>query len=136
MYSHAPFYRDEIISMGEYRYNPCQHYVRRVSVLWGSTWYYYLTNVLDPQVLSAQQICELYRRRWGWGATTVGIITIYADMILFLKFNPEFLTLLCGEVWEVWEVLRCTKRFISSAVSQFLLILPTPLNFSVVRNPG
>ncbi len=60
----APFYRDEIIQMGEYRSNPCQHNVRRVSVLWGSTWYYYLTNVLDPQMLSAQQVCELYRRRW------------------------------------------------------------------------
>jgi hypothetical protein len=58
------FYRDEIITMGEYRSNPCQHSVRFVSVLWGSTWYYYLTNLLDPQMLSAQQVCELYRRRW------------------------------------------------------------------------
>ncbi|BAY21289.1 transposase [Calothrix sp. NIES-2100] len=62
--AHTPFYRDEIIDMGEYRSNPCQHPVRLVSVLWGSTWYYYLTNVLDPQILSAQQVCELYRRRW------------------------------------------------------------------------
>ncbi|OUL31309.1 transposase, partial [Nostoc sp. T09] len=62
--TNTPFYRDEIISMGEYRSNPCQHQVRLVSVLWGSTWYYYLTNVLDPQMLSAQQVCELYRRRW------------------------------------------------------------------------
>jgi hypothetical protein len=58
------FYRDEIINLGEYRSNPCQHSVRLVSVLWGTTWYYYLTNVLDPQILSAQQVCELYRRRW------------------------------------------------------------------------
>ena len=35
------FYRDEIISMGEYRSNPCKHQVRLVSVLWGATWYYY-----------------------------------------------------------------------------------------------
>ncbi|OUL36416.1 transposase [Nostoc sp. T09] len=62
--TNTPFYRDEIISMGEYRSNPCQHQVRLVSVLWGSTWNYYLTNVLDPQMLSAQQVCELYRRRW------------------------------------------------------------------------
>jgi hypothetical protein len=60
----AQFYRDEVISMGEYRSNPCQRQVRLVSVLWGTTWYYYLTNVLDPQILSAQQVCELYRRRW------------------------------------------------------------------------
>ncbi|QIR40958.1 IS4 family transposase [Tolypothrix sp. PCC 7910] len=60
----AQFYRDEVISLGEYRSNPCLHQVRLVSVLWGSTWYYYLTHVIDPQILSAQQVCELYRRRW------------------------------------------------------------------------
>jgi len=43
---------------------PVNTLLRLVSVLWGSTWYNYLTNVLDPQILSAQQVCELYRRRW------------------------------------------------------------------------
>ena len=55
--SFGQFYRDEIINLGEYRSNPCKHQVRLVSVLWGSTWYNYLTNVLDPQMLSAQQVC-------------------------------------------------------------------------------
>lgn len=62
--STGPYYRDEIIQMGLYRSNPCQHPVRLVSVLWGKTWYYYLTNVQDPQLLSPQQVCDLYRRRW------------------------------------------------------------------------
>jgi len=57
-------YRDEIIEMGQYRSNACRYPVRLVSVLWGQTWYYYLTNVLDPQQLSARQVCDLYRRRW------------------------------------------------------------------------
>src|SRR5947208_11998847 len=35
-----------------------------VSVLWGNTWYRYLTNVLDPNLLTAKQVCERYRRRW------------------------------------------------------------------------
>jgi hypothetical protein len=62
--SSGTMYKDEIIKMGQYRSNPCEHKVRLVSVLWGKTWYYYLTNVLDPEKLSAQQVCELYRRRW------------------------------------------------------------------------
>jgi hypothetical protein len=62
--SHGPYYRDEIIEMGQYRSHPCQYPVRLVSVLWQGVWYRYLTNVLDPQVLSARQVCELYRRRW------------------------------------------------------------------------
>ena len=57
-------YKDEIMKMGLYRSNPCHHQVRLVSVLWGKTWYYYLTNVTDAQKLSARQVCELYRRRW------------------------------------------------------------------------
>ncbi|NEO82957.1 MAG: IS4 family transposase [Spirulina sp. SIO3F2] len=57
-------YRDEIIDMGQYRSNPCHHPVRLVSVQWNQTWYHYLTNVLDPTLLSAPQVCDLYRRRW------------------------------------------------------------------------
>jgi hypothetical protein len=62
--SRSPYYRDEIIQMGQYRANPCRHPLRLVSVLWQGAWYRYLTNVLEPQRLSARQVCELYRRRW------------------------------------------------------------------------
>ena len=62
--SSGPSYRDEIIQIGQYRSNPCQHPVRMVSVLWQGVWYRYLCNFLDPHVLSARQVCELYRRRW------------------------------------------------------------------------
>lgn len=57
-------YRDEIIQVGQYRSNPCTHPLRMVSVLWQGAWYRSVTNVLDPQALSARQVCELYRRRW------------------------------------------------------------------------
>jgi len=62
--SQGPAYRDEVVQLGTYRSHPCHHPVRMVSVLWGGQWHRYLTNVLDPQVLSARQVCELYRRRW------------------------------------------------------------------------
>ena len=60
----SPYYRDEIIAVGQYRANPCQYPLRLVSVWWQGAWYRYLTNVLAPQALSARQVCELYRRRW------------------------------------------------------------------------
>jgi hypothetical protein len=62
--SQGPYYRDEIIQVGLYRSNPCRHPLRMVSVLWQGAWYRYLSNVLDPQTLTARQVCELYRRRW------------------------------------------------------------------------
>ena len=54
----APYYRDEIIAAGPV---PCES---RVSIrcAWcrccgRGRWYRYLTNVLDPQALSARQVC-------------------------------------------------------------------------------
>lgn len=62
--SQGPYYRDELVKLGQYRSNPCRHPLRLVSVRWQGQWYRYLTNVLAPQHLSARQVCELYRRRW------------------------------------------------------------------------
>jgi hypothetical protein len=109
--SSGPCYRDEIITMGLNRHHPCEHPVRLVSVLWGKTWYRYLTNVLDPEVLSARQVCDLYRRRWRieeaflltkrllglayvWVGGNNGIkIQIYATWTVYAVLND-----LCAEV--------------------------------------
>ncbi|MDA0267172.1 MAG: IS4 family transposase [Cyanobacteria bacterium] len=104
-------YCDEIIEMGQYRSHPCRYPVRMVSVLWGNTWYRYLTNVLDPEQLTAQQVCDLYRRRWRiedaffvtkrllglayvWVGDTNGIqIQIVATWIFYAVLND-----LCAQV--------------------------------------
>jgi hypothetical protein len=44
--------------------HPGQHPVRMMSVLGQGVWYRYLTHVVDPQRLSAHQVCKLYWRRW------------------------------------------------------------------------
>ena len=105
------YFRDQIIEMGEYRSNPCKHQVRMVSVLWGQDWYHYLTNVVDPNVLSAQQVCDLYRRRWSiedafaitkrllglsylWVGDTNGVqIQLFASWIFYAVLND-----LCSQV--------------------------------------
>jgi Transposase DDE domain len=105
VFSSGSHYRDEQIQMGQYRSNPCEHPVRMVSVLWGAIWYSYLTNVLDPDQLSAQQVCDLYRRRWRiedafaltkrllglaylWVGNTNGVeIQVYATWIFYALIN-------------------------------------------------
>jgi hypothetical protein len=62
--SEGRYYRDEIIEVGLHRTAPCKHQLRMVSVLWGTTWYRYLTNELDPKRLSAKDLVTLYRGRW------------------------------------------------------------------------
>ena len=86
--------------MGLYRSPPCTPPLRLGSVLWQGPWYRYRTNVLDPQPLSARQVCERYRRRWrledafaltkrvldlaSWwtGATHAGQWPLYATLIV------------------------------------------------------
>lgn len=80
-------------------------------MLWGTTWYRYLTNVIDPTQISAQQVCDLYRRRWRvedafaltkrllglaylWVGSSNGVqIQIYATWILYALLND-----LCAQV--------------------------------------
>jgi len=54
--------RDRLILLGGTQ--PCRHAVRLIEVRFGRTWYRYLTSVLDPNVLPAQVVADLYRRRW------------------------------------------------------------------------
>ena len=54
--------RDRIILLGGV--NPCSHPLRLIEVRFGKTWYRYLTSVLDPALLPASVVADLYRRRW------------------------------------------------------------------------
>jgi hypothetical protein len=60
----TPTARDRIVRLGQYRSNPCRQPVRVVEVQIHGTWRAYLTNVLDPEVLSAADVIDLYARRW------------------------------------------------------------------------
>jgi hypothetical protein len=66
---HRPYVRDHIISMGLYRSNPCKHAARLIEVCIEDergkrVWHQYLTNVLDPSMLSVEEVVEVYRNRW------------------------------------------------------------------------
>jgi len=56
--------RDRLIQLGQYRSNPCHSPLRLVEVRVGAGWHHYLTNVLDPAILSAADVADLYGRRW------------------------------------------------------------------------
>ena len=60
---HTAEVRDRLISLGGAT-NPCRHTLRLIEVHFGSYWYAYLTSVLDPNLLPAQVVAEVYRRRW------------------------------------------------------------------------
>jgi hypothetical protein len=55
--------RDRIVLLGGDQ-SGARHPVRLIEVHFGTTWYRYLTSVLDPAVLPASVVADLYRRRW------------------------------------------------------------------------
>jgi hypothetical protein len=55
---------DRLIVLGTgYQGNPMLN-LRLVEVRCGSTWYHYLTSVVDPEVLPPYVLADLYARRW------------------------------------------------------------------------
>jgi hypothetical protein len=59
-----PQVRDQLVHLGAYRANPSRHPVRLIEVYVEREWRQYLTNVLDPNLLSVVDVVELYSYRW------------------------------------------------------------------------
>lgn len=57
-------YFDGIIWLGRHRADRAKHPVRLIQYPHGNTIRSYITNVLDPEVLSMQDTAQLYARRW------------------------------------------------------------------------
>jgi len=64
------FVRDRVVSI-----HGCRHPLRLVEVRFGRRWYSYLTSVIDPTVMPAHIVADLYRRRWRIGVSGEGHIT-------------------------------------------------------------
>jgi hypothetical protein len=54
---------DQLIWLGASAHR-CKHLLRLVEVEYKGCWYRYLTNVLDPVVLPAAYVAQLYQQRW------------------------------------------------------------------------
>jgi hypothetical protein len=57
-------YRDRIVWLGKYRGDRAARPVRYVEILLEQKWWGYVTNVLEPSRLNAEQIWRLYSQRW------------------------------------------------------------------------
>ena len=62
LHSSAPLH-DWVVRLGQGP-TQCATLVRLIEIQIGGRWYRYLTNVLDPQLLPAEYVAELYGQRW------------------------------------------------------------------------
>lgn len=56
-------WQDRVVRLGQGP-TQCATLVRLIEIQIGGRWYRYLTNVLDPQLLPAEYVAELYGQRW------------------------------------------------------------------------
>jgi hypothetical protein len=60
----TPTRHDYQVQFGQYHSNPCRQPMRLIEVQVKGKWYRYLTNVLDPTILSIDDVVALYACRW------------------------------------------------------------------------
>lgn len=56
--------RDQLVYLGAHHSDKASHPLRLLEVRFATGTYRYLTNVLDPKLLPAAHVVEIYRRRW------------------------------------------------------------------------
>jgi hypothetical protein len=93
---HGPV-RDELVWLGTYRADQAKHLVRRVTVPVGRTTHVYVTNVLDPAVLSIADLVRLYARRWDIESA---FKTVKRDLGLHLLWSAQW-ELILTQLWGV-----------------------------------
>lgn len=94
---HTTAIRDCVILLGGAN-SACHHTLRLIDMRFGSTWYSYLTSVLDPATLPANVVADRYRRRWRSEAAFV----IVKRLLHLASLWTGSLNGLLRQVWATW----------------------------------
>lgn len=89
--------RDELVWLGAYRSDQAKHLVRRIQVPVGTKVHVYLTNVLDPHILTIADVVRLYARRWD---IELAFKLIKRDLGLHLLWSAKW-ELILTQIWGV-----------------------------------
>lgn len=104
---------DGVIWLGAYRADKARYTVRLVRVRHGKVWREYITNVLDPEQLSIQEIVTLYARRWD---IEMAFRLAKRELGLHLFWSSKT-TVILQQVWAVMiisQILQAMRLEIAS----------------------
>ncbi len=107
---------DGIIWLGAYRADKSRYTVRLVRVRYGKVWREYITNGLDPEQLSIQEIVTFYARRWD---IEMAFKLAKRELELHLFWSSKT-TVILQQVWAVRiisQILRAMDLEIVSRAS-------------------
>lgn len=89
---------DGIVWLGAYRADRAAHAVRLVTFRRGQQWHRYITNVVDYETVTMQDIATLYARRWDF---ELAVKTVKRHLKLHLLWSSKTVVIL----QQVWAVL-------------------------------
>jgi hypothetical protein len=124
----TPRLRDAVIDLGRYRSNPCTHPVRLIEVHIGSTWRRYLTNVLDPTVLTPADVVDLYGRRWRI-EEAFGIVKRLLGLSYLWSGAVNAIELQVWATWILYSVLIDLTDAVAEALDQPLDALSREMTY-------
>jgi len=121
---------DALVWLGAYRADRTKHPVRLVRFQAHHATHSYLTNVLDPQLLSLRTIAQLYARRWD---IELAFKTIKREVGLHLLWSAKPLVIL-HQVWAVLliaQILQALRLEIAARadVDPFEVSLPLLIQY-------
>ncbi len=99
---------DGIIWLGKHRSDRAKHAVRLITFQVGTTHYRYITNVLDPTVLTPKMVAQLYARRWDFelavntGKTHLGLHLLWSGKPVVIE--QQVLAVVC--IAQILQALR------------------------------
>lgn len=96
---------DALVWLGRYRADRGKHLVRLVQVRHGQQLRQYITNVRDPERLSAQAVLELYARRWDI-ELAVQLVKQHLGLALWWSGKD---TVIAQQLWAVLTIAQIVQ---------------------------
>jgi hypothetical protein len=100
-----PLYRDRIIYLGVHRSDRAAHPVRLVEICLDGKWWSYLTNVLDPKKLTAEQVWRLYVERW----TIEQVFQTLKRVLGIASLRCSHITSVLAQIWTALTVYQLVQ---------------------------
>lgn len=115
-----------LVWLGAYRADKAGHLVRLIVVKRGTTTYRYLTSVRDPRQLAAQDVVQLYGRRWD---IELAFNTLKTDLGLAVLWSTVW-PVIQAQVWAVLTIAQCAfhlRLLVADAATVDLCEVSLPL---------
>lgn len=147
---------DAVIWLGAYRADQAAHAVRLIEFSYKGVVRRYLTNVLDPQMLSIQEVVSLYARRWDiemmfnlvktylnlhilWSSHTNVVLhqvfAVFTIAQVILALRSEIATRAKADVFEISLdlLIRWFPRFAASGLDPIQALVDRGRQMRIIR---